>query len=70
MFSRAVKKYSWFTFIRSYRDLFTIYQEMLVFQVIGQMFQILQEMSRSCMSYTGVQVSIHLKNQSIEKTGL
>ena len=28
--------------------------KMLVFQVLGKMFQFLQEMSRSCMSYQGV----------------
>ena len=31
-----------------------IYYEMLVFQAIGKIFLVLQEMSRSCMSYRRV----------------
>ena len=34
-----------------FQDLIKIYHEMLVFQVLVKMIQILQEMSTSCMSY-------------------
>ena len=43
------------TLRRSETKLFIkIYYEMLVFQVLGKMFQILPEMSGSCMSDYGV----------------
>ena len=52
--TRAVKKFSWFTLIRSYQYLIKIYHEMLVIQDLGKMFQVWQEVSISCMSYQGV----------------
>ena len=52
--SGAVKNISSFILIRYYQDLIKVYHELLVFQILGKMFQVLQETSRSCMFFQDI----------------
>ena len=61
--SRAIKRFFWSILIRSYQDPIKIYLRKLLFQALGEMFQVLREMSRSCMSYQGVSSSDSLGTQ-------
>ena len=54
IFSIAATKFSCFILTRAYQDLIKIYHQILVFQILGKIFQVLPEMSRSSMSYQGL----------------
>ena len=58
------EKFSWSFLIRSYK----IYHDTLVFQDLGKIFQVLQEVSRSCMSYQGAPSFSSLGKHSYPKS--
>ena len=51
---------SWHVLIRSCQDLIKVFQEMFVYQDLGKMFQVLHELTRSCMSWQGVSSFVSL----------
>ena len=58
--SSYAKKNSWHVSIRSCQDLIKVFKEIYVYQDLGKIIQVLQELTRSCMSWQGLSSFVSL----------